>query len=273
MCTDFAAANQTSVEFLASCAASSSGMGPRVPSRARSRGASRPGCRLRATALRAAMDEYHRSLHYTCLCHRRSLGRPICVPDLQDKGQAPLITAAITRQLKWSRLASCCCLFATISCGSRSKGERWIIPENYKGWLRLDYAVKGALPLPLEKGKYLVRVPSSGRLKTSNAWNANINGDEFFAVTAHGLQKLELSPHRLAVEKPPIQEYAVQSVLSGFKFVSGVTQNPLTCVFVGTGPDFKADWGDCEDWQEGQFEPPKFSKHSVMPGPEVPAEK
>jgi hypothetical protein len=37
------------------------------------------------------------------------------------------------------------------------------------------------------------------------------------------------------------------------------------CVFVGTASDFKANGRDCDAWEAGQLEPPKFRKHLPLP--------
>jgi hypothetical protein len=178
-----------------------------------------------------------------------------------------------TAEVLCSGTVVCCCLFAIVSCGPGSRGEKWIIPENYSGWLRLDYAVNGAPPLPLESGAYLVRMPSTGRLETSSPYNGSINKDEFLVVTSHGLEKLALSQQRMAVDKPAIQGLAVQSVFGFLKVVSGSIQKPGTCVFVGTRPEFKANFQDCQGWLAGESEPPEFKRHLVLRDPGDPPVK
>lgn len=44
---------------------------------------------------------------------------------------------------------------------------RFLIPEGYVGWVRIDFNVKDAPPLPVEDGFYVVKIPDTGRLKTS----------------------------------------------------------------------------------------------------------
>jgi hypothetical protein len=178
-----------------------------------------------------------------------------------------LSTKEIVKSRRWSRAALCGCLVATASCRSQSRGEKWIIPANYQGWLRLDYAVSGAPPLPLENGAYLVRMPPGGRLETSSAYNGSIDRDEFFVVTARGLQNLVVSQRKMAAGEPAIQEYGVQSIFGFFIVTSATLQKPGTCVFVGTRPEFKANWEDCQKWEVGQSGPPKFERRIVMHEP------
>jgi hypothetical protein len=268
-----AATDQSGIQFLAGCVASGSGMGTRVLSRVGPGGASRSGRRLRATTLCAAMDEYHRALFVTRHCRGRRLGHPIFVSDIQKSRQTPLIAAPITRPWKWALLALCCCLFGMASCGPRSGREKWIIPQNYVGWLRLDYAVAGAPPLPMENGAFVVRMPPGGRLETSSALSGSIDENEYFVVTNDRLQKLVLSQARMARGQTPIQEYAVQSAFGLYKIDAGVIQKQLKCIFVGTRPDFRTQWQDCEEWQAGQPRPPESNRHMVLHEPGDPARK
>src|SRR5690242_2742445 len=93
--------------------------------------------------------------------------------------------ARIMQSVKsWQRigLALFCFLAGTVSCGPKARPERWIIPENYTGWLRLDYGVAGASPLPLENEFSVVRMPQSGRLQTSSPYSSSIDQNEFLVI-------------------------------------------------------------------------------------------
>jgi hypothetical protein len=164
----------------------------------------------------------------------------------------------------------CYCFLGVVSCGSKSQPEKWIIPENYTGWLRLDYAVNGASPLPLENGFYLVKVPLTGRLGTSSPYNGSIDKDDFLVATSHGLEKLALSQQRMAIDQPAIQGRAVQSVFGFLTLASGTSQKPGTCVFVGTRAEFKANFQDCRGWSSPELAPPEFKKHIVIRDPVYP---
>jgi hypothetical protein len=119
-------------------------------------------------------------------------------------------------------------------------------------------------PLPLDNGSYVVRMPLAGRLETSSAYSSSVDSDEFFVDAADGLRKLSLSPERMALARPAVQEYAVQSAFGFFKLVSGNIQRPGKCIFVGTRPAFKENGRDCQSWEAGQPEPPKFKRHIVL---------
>jgi hypothetical protein len=159
---------------------------------------------------------------------------------------------SVTLAVCW--VAVFCSLLTVVSCGSRPTHEKWIVPRNYIGWVRLDYGVVGATPLPMENGNYLIRIPGGGRLVTSSSDNGS-KMNEYFVATTRGFQRLEVS-HDL------IREYAVQNAYSFGKIVpSHIPYIEAQCVFVGTDLDFKANSQNCEAWKAGQPEPPKFEKH------------
>jgi hypothetical protein len=148
-----------------------------------------------------------------------------------------------------------------LCCGSISRPEKWSIPENYAGWVRLDYAIAAAPQLPVDGASYVVRVPQSRRLETSSPYNPSIDNNEYFASTQHGLPRLEFSQLRGARSQPAVGGYAVQSAFGFFKLVDGKVQMPGKCLFVGTDPDFRDNGLDCQSWEQGQSRPPKFRRH------------
>jgi hypothetical protein len=75
-------------------------------------------------------------------------------------------------------------------CGPRRHGEVHLIPEGYVGTVRVDYGVQGAAPLPLEHGKYVVRVPATGHVVTSTPFEEGSGRDEFYYVADSRRTKL-----------------------------------------------------------------------------------
>jgi len=73
----------------------------------------------------------------------------------------------------------------------RRPPSRFLIPSGYTGWVRVDYGISSAPPLPRE-GKYLlVRLASHGTLRTSSGLPDGWGHDQFFYVS--GDQRKALS--------------------------------------------------------------------------------
>ena len=141
------------------------------------------------------------------------------------------------------------------ACRSGSRCEVWTIPEGYVGWLRLDYGVEGALPLPIEKGCYVVRFTRAGRLQTSSRNRPQTDRNDYGIEASTGRQKLR------GFSWPAVQEYGIQNVYSWGRLADFVRFGAqLECAFVGTGADFTSNGRDCNAWQPGQPEPPKLPK-------------
>jgi len=62
----------------------------------------------------------------------------------------------------------------------RQSPERFLIPSGYKGWARIDFRQKGALPLPVEDGRTLLKLDDHGSLRTSSDPPSLHGKDEFF---------------------------------------------------------------------------------------------
>jgi hypothetical protein len=62
----------------------------------------------------------------------------------------------------------------------RRAPERYLIPADYTGWVRIDYDQKNAPALPLEDGRRLIRLDASGKASTSSAPLSGHGKDEFF---------------------------------------------------------------------------------------------
>jgi len=128
--------------------------------------------------------------------------------------------------------------------------------------------VAGARPLPLDGGSYLVRMPANGRMETSSPYNSSIDQNEFFVVTMSGLQRLVFSQAMMARSQPATEGYAVQSAFGFFQLEAKTAQSAGKCVFVGARADFLDNGRDCQSWDSGQSEPPKFKRHIVFRGSE-----
>lgn len=145
----------------------------------------------------------------------------------------------------------------------RSTPERWIIPAGYVGWLRLDYSVKGAPSLPLERGRYVVRVPPSGRVATSTVNYPSVDSNDYNVQDPGGLRKLYFG-------WPPAQGYAVQIAYGQGKVgapANGLQRASVNIefeyLFVGTRSEFSTNGRNCSAWNSSDQEPPKFPPRPV----------
>jgi hypothetical protein len=175
-----------------------------------------------------------------------------------------VVSLADKRSVLGAALAILC--MEAIAC-RHSTPERWIIPAGYVGWLRLDYSVEGAPPLPLEGGRYVVRVPLSGRVATSTVNDPSVDNNEYYAQDSGGLRKLYFG-------WPPVPGYAVQNAYGQGKVSAPahVTERArlnieFECLFVGTRSEFSTNGRNCSAWRSGDPEPPKFPKRPVLPRP------
>jgi hypothetical protein len=58
-------------------------------------------------------------------------------------------------------------LLAIVRCVWPTRTHKLLVPKGYVGWIRVEFGVPGAPLLPREDGLYVMRIPPSGRLRTS----------------------------------------------------------------------------------------------------------
>lgn len=51
---------------------------------------------------------------------------------------------------------------------STPRSLQFLIPEGYSGWVRVEFEIPGAPPLPEQAGQTVVKIPSTGSLQTSS---------------------------------------------------------------------------------------------------------
>jgi hypothetical protein len=72
----------------------------------------------------------------------------------------------------------------------RRPPSRFLIPSGYVGWVRIEYRVRNAPPLPREDKHLLVRLDRDGTLKTSSDLPEGWGRDQFFYFSEKALQPL-----------------------------------------------------------------------------------
>ena len=68
--------------------------------------------------------------------------------------------------------------------------SRFLIPEGYVGWVRVEFQIKDAPPLPVEGGEYLFKLPPSGLLRTSSSEEYGWAEDHYFYYSEKGTRIL-----------------------------------------------------------------------------------
>jgi hypothetical protein len=82
-------------------------------------------------------------------------------------------------------------LWLNVSARNSSRpASRFLIPEGYTGWIRIEFEVQGAPPLPMEAGEYILKIPPDGVLRTSSAEQYGWARDHYYYYSAQGTRPL-----------------------------------------------------------------------------------
>ncbi len=73
---------------------------------------------------------------------------------------------------------------------STQRSSRFLIPEGYTGWIRVEFEVPGAPPLPMESGQYVLKIPPGGVLQTSSAEQYGWAKDSYFYYAGQGARPI-----------------------------------------------------------------------------------
>ncbi|MFP2906464.1 hypothetical protein ACLESD_15650 [Pyxidicoccus sp. 3LFB2] len=80
-------------------------------------------------------------------------------------------------------------------CEGRQPGLRWMVPEQLNGCISTTFQVKGAPPLPMKDGWYVIQLPAeAGSLQTSSEpqWGEGLR-TEYWQQKGDSLQRIEPS--------------------------------------------------------------------------------
>jgi hypothetical protein len=75
----------------------------------------------------------------------------------------------------------------------RRPPDRILIPAGYTGWVRVDFGVKDAPPLPREQRRLLITLQPDASLKTSSLRPEGFGKDEYFYSTSNARSALSTS--------------------------------------------------------------------------------
>ena len=73
---------------------------------------------------------------------------------------------------------------------STRRPSRFLVPQGYTGWVRVEFEVPGAPPLPIEAGQYVLRIPADGILRTSSPEQYGWAKDHYYYDSAQGMRPL-----------------------------------------------------------------------------------
>ena len=73
---------------------------------------------------------------------------------------------------------------------STHRSSRFLIPDGYTGWIRVEFEVKGAPPLPIEEGQYVLKIPSGGVLRTSSPEQYGWAEDHYYYYSAQNVRPI-----------------------------------------------------------------------------------
>jgi len=70
------------------------------------------------------------------------------------------------------------------------RSSRFLIPDRYRGWVKVEFEVQGAPPLPLEGGQYVLTIGPDGSLKTSSLEQYGWADDSYFFYSPAGVHQI-----------------------------------------------------------------------------------
>jgi hypothetical protein len=117
----------------------------------------------------------------------------------RPEGSAPtwLFPNATRRPLQIAVAVCTVALFAGLAVwltvgvrNSARRSSRFLIPEGYVGWVRVEFHISGAPPVAVEDGEYVFRVPPSGLLKTSSSEQYGWAKDRYYYDSKAGVRML-----------------------------------------------------------------------------------
>ncbi|MFZ3265324.1 MAG: hypothetical protein WA172_15070 [Terriglobales bacterium] len=73
---------------------------------------------------------------------------------------------------------------------SRRPSSKFLIPDGYVGWVRVEFQVANAPAVPVERDQYIFRIPPTGILKTSSPEKFGYGKDEYYYDSSRGLRRL-----------------------------------------------------------------------------------
>ena len=70
------------------------------------------------------------------------------------------------------------------------RSSRFLIPQGYTGWVRIEFEVPGAPPLPIDHGEYTITIPADGVLRTSSPEQYGWARDRYYYDSGQNLSSI-----------------------------------------------------------------------------------
>jgi hypothetical protein len=77
-------------------------------------------------------------------------------------------------------------VWAGFGSSSNKRSLRFLIPEGYTGWVRVEFGVAGASSLTKERAQYVAQIPPGGTLETSTPEQFGWANDEYYFYSSAG---------------------------------------------------------------------------------------
>jgi len=81
--------------------------------------------------------------------------------------------------------------FAMHACQQQRTPSRYLIPQGYVGWVRIDFSVSGAPQLLKENGHWNFTFPDSGKIQTSSEMEYGAVDDEYYYYSGNSRTSLK----------------------------------------------------------------------------------
>jgi hypothetical protein len=76
---------------------------------------------------------------------------------------------------------------------SSVRSWRFLIPEGYTGWVRIEFEIQNAPALPNEGGRFVIKIPAGGVLRTSSPEQYGPANDQYFYYSAQETRPLPVT--------------------------------------------------------------------------------
>jgi hypothetical protein len=116
---------------------------------------------------------------------------------------------------------------------SRRPSSKILIPDNYVGWVRIEFQVPGSQPVPIDRDRYVFTIPPDGVLKTSSPEKFGYGKDEYFYNSGS---------HPRSLPSQSAQDRLIWGQING-EDVGPAGPHQYEEFFVGTAQQFKDQAG------------------------------